>query len=115
MIYSLIILGNHLTNGHHAFKVAQDLIAQKHTINQIYFLFDGVYVANKFIDMPVDEYDLAKNWVNFANANHIPLLICAASGFRRGIVKDTISTDFEFGTIGQLVDSCDKADKIITI
>ena len=58
MIHTLIVLSNHLTTGRKALQLAQEIIDQKHQINKIYFLFDGVFVANRFIDMPTDEFDL---------------------------------------------------------
>lgn len=114
MIYSLIVLNNHLTTGRNALDIAIELV-QNHTINQIYFLFDGVYAANKYIDMPVDEFDLTKAWENFSKTHNIPLIICSASGLRRGIVENTIANGFRLGTIGQLVEGCDNADKVLSL
>ena len=115
MIYTLIIYSNHLTNGRNALEVAQDLLAQNHTINYIYFLFDGAYVANKFIDMPTDEYDLSKAWRQFAAVNNIDLSVCSASGLRRGISQESIAEHFRFGSIGEFVTHCTAADKVLSL
>lgn len=114
MIYTLIISSNHLTNGRNALQLAQELLAQKAQINRIYFLFDGVYVANKFIDMPTDEFDLTSAWTAFAQQHKVPLSVCAASGYRRGIVDQNLAAGFSFGSIGELVESCTMADKVIS-
>ncbi len=84
MIYTLIISSNHLTSGRQALDVAKGIVAQHDQINKIYFLFDGTYVANKYIDMPTDEFNLPKAWVEFSDQYDINLAVCAASGYRRG-------------------------------
>lgn len=115
MIYTLIVTSNHLTNGRNALQVATDLLAQQHTIKQIYFLFDGAYVANKFIDMPTDELDLTKAWYEFAQQHNVPLNVCNASGLRRGISKESIAQGFMFGSIGELLTNCNASDRILTL
>jgi tRNA 2-thiouridine synthesizing protein D len=115
MNYVLIVKSNHLTTGRQALQTAQDLLKQQHKISCIYFLFDGVYVANKYIDMPSDEFNLTKAWQDLSIANDLSLLVCAASGFRRGIVAETIADRFIFGSIGQLVDGCDQAKQVLTL
>ncbi len=112
MLYTLIVSSNHLTNGRYALQLAEDLIAQNAQINRIYFLFDGVYVANKYIDMPTDEFDLTRAWTDFALQHNIPLSVCAASGLRRGIVSENLADGFTIGSIGELVESCAAAQKV---
>lgn len=114
MIYTLIITSNHLTNGQHALSMAQNLLADGNQINKIYFLFDGAYVANKLIDMPSDEYDLTRAWSAFALEHKINLHVCQASALRRGITKEILSPGFISGSIGELVESCLAADKVLT-
>ncbi len=115
MKYVLIVRSNHLTNGFQALEMAQSLLAQSHTILCIYFLFDGVLVANKFIDMPTDEANLTAAWSAYAFENNINLLLCAASGMRRGVVAETLAPGFTLGSIGQLVDACDQADQVVSL
>lgn len=115
MIYTLIVTSNHLTNGRNALQVALDLLAQKHALKQIYFVFDGAYVANRFIDMPTDEFDLTKAWQEFAQQHKVPLNVCNASGLRRGISKDSIAPGFKFGSIGEMLTSCNTSDRVLTL
>jgi tRNA 2-thiouridine synthesizing protein D len=115
MKYALIVRSNHLTGGLQALQFARALIAQQHSITGIYFLFDGAYVANKLIDMPSDELNLTAEWTKFAQLNNLDLLICAASGMRRGIVADNLAPGFKLGSIGQLVEACDQADQVVTL
>ncbi|HSX20224.1 MAG TPA: DsrE family protein [Gammaproteobacteria bacterium] len=115
VIYTLIITSNHLTTGRNALHLAQDLIMQNAKINRVYFLFDGAFVANKYIDMPTDEFDLTAAWTDFAQKNKISLAVCKASGLRRGISDHSIAASFSFGSIGELVESCAAANEVLTL
>lgn len=115
MIYTLIVTTNHLTNGRNALKIAEELLSTDNKINCIYFLFDGTYVANKFIDMPTDEFDLTRAWSDFAAKNAIQLSVCSASGLRRGIADGSIANQFKFGSIGELLSNCNVADKVLAL
>lgn len=115
MIYTLIVLSNHLTVGRHALTMAQEIIAKKNTINSIYFLFDGVAVANKFINMPSDEFDLTTEWHTFATQHNITLEVCNASCMRRGINATNLAPGFALSSIGKLVENCAAATKVLTL
>src|SRR5579862_1894779 len=113
MIYTLIVSSNHLTTGRQALQLAQDILAQHDQINRIYFLFDGAYVANKYIDMPTDEFNLTKAWADFAANHDLQLAVCSASGLRRGISQETVAMGFCLGSIGELLESCNAADQVL--
>lgn len=115
MIYTFIVRTNHLNSSVCALEQVRTVIAQQHIISCIYFLFDGAYLANKYIDMPTDEINLSREWQNFARDNALELLVCSASGLRRGICPETIATGFRFGSIGELVESCAAADQVVCI
>jgi tRNA 2-thiouridine synthesizing protein D len=114
MKFVLIVRTNHLSNSYTALKLAQAALTQ-HSISCVYFLFNGAYTANKFIDMPTDEFNLSQQWSAFATSNNIDLLVCAASGLRRGICENTLAPGFKMGSIGQLVASCDSADRVVSL
>jgi sulfur relay protein TusD/DsrE len=115
MIYTLIIRSNHLNNNYNALSFAQELLKLQHSINIIYFLFDGSYIANAFIDPPTDEYNFTAAWTQLAQQHNVKLSVCAASGLRRGIVAHNIAPGFNIGSIGELVASCDSADRVVTL
>jgi len=115
MLYTLIVRSSYLQDGDKALEFAEQAISKGDQFNLIYFLFDGVFVANKFIDMPTDEPDLHKLWTEFATNNHIDLTVCAASGLRRGITEQTMGEKFHTGSIGQFIEACEAADKVITL
>lgn len=89
-----------------------DLARVTNQISLVYFLFDGVYVANKYIEMPSDEPNYTQAWQQLAKQHDMQLLVCPASGSRRGITKETIAPGFRFGTIGELVEACAQAQKV---
>jgi len=72
-------------------------------------------MANKNIDMPSDEYNLSQQWAEFAINNNIELSVCAASALRRGINEACLPAGFKMGSIGQLVDSCATADRVLSL
>jgi tRNA 2-thiouridine synthesizing protein D len=115
MIYTLIVRYNHLTNNYSAFNFAQALLGQQHSINNIYFMFDGAYIANGSIDMPSDEADLTTAWSQLAQKHNLKLSVCAASGLRRGITMQNMAPGFSNGSIGELVACCDLADQVVAL
>lgn len=78
-------------------------------------MFDGAYIANSLIDMPSDEYNLTNSWTDLATQHNIKLSVCAASGLRRGITTQNMANGFTRGSIGELVASCDVADRVISL
>ena len=115
MIYTLIVRSSHLKNNYNALQFARILLTQAHQINCIYFLFAGAYTANKFISMPSDEPNIAMQWSEFSQQHNLPLKVCDASAARRGINASNLLTGFKLGSIGELVESCDLADRVITL
>ncbi len=115
MIFTLIVRTNHLNHSHSALSFARSLIAQQHNINCIYFLFDGTYIASNVIDLPSDEPNISHAWSLFAQQNNIDLSVCAASSYRRGVIAESLAPGFELGSMGQLVESCDLADRVVSL
>jgi len=114
MIFTLIVRSNLFTN-HTAFKFAEAVLAEQHKINGIYFLLDGVYLANQFIDMPTDEPNINLQWRRLAQMHELDLIVCAASGLRRGVNANNVLNSFKIGSIGQLVESCAYADRVVSL
>ena len=115
MIFTIITRSSHLQNSRNALELANSLLKQKHTINCIYFIFDGAYNANNNIDLPSDEYEATRAWSKLAQDYNLILAVCAASAARRGITIDCIAPGFTLGSIGQLVEACDTADRVVTL
>jgi len=115
MLYTLVVKSSHLNNNPDAMALALDLIHHKHQVTAIFFLFDGAYTANAFIDMPTDEPNISQQWSEFAQAHDIRLVVCSASAARRGICATNLARGFNLGSIGELVESCDAADRVVSL
>jgi len=115
MKFVLIVRTNHLNNSYSALKFAQTALQLEHELECIYFLFDGAYCANQQIDMPSDEYSLAKDWSDLAASYNLTLGVCAASSTRRGIAPNNFAPGFAPASLGQLVASCDLADRVVCL
>jgi tRNA 2-thiouridine synthesizing protein D len=115
MLYTLVVQSSHLNNNSETMALALDLINQKHQISAIFFLFDAAYTANAFIDMPTDEPNISQQWSEFAHQHQIRLVVCSASAARRGICITNLAPGFNLGSIGELVESCDTADRVVSI
>ncbi len=113
--YTLIVLSSHLNNNSATLALAQDLINKKNKISIIFFLFDGAYTANAFIDMPTDEPNISQQWSDFAQKYQIRMVVCSASAARRGICSTNLAQGFNLGSIGELIENCDNADRVVSL
>lgn len=114
MVFTLIVRSK-LATSHSALQFAEAIIHEQHKINGVYFLLDGAYLANLYIDLPTDEPNLNLRWREIAQINDFPLIVCAANGLRRGITTHNLINTFKIGSIGQLVESCEHADRVVTL
>lgn len=108
----LIVRSDHLNSK--AFEFAQTH-CKEHPFVLIYFIFDGAYTANKYIDMPTDEPNLSRKWQELAQQYNLALVVCPASAARRGIIDTNLATSFRFGSIGELVEACGQADQVVSL
>ena len=107
-----------------AFKFAQALISQGHSIDQIFFFQDGVMNANQFIYPANDEVNLVQSWKQFAETYHIPLHLCIAAAQRRGIVSpetsetkqdNNLAKPFILAGLGEFIQATLQTDRLITL
>lgn len=115
MLYTVIIRHDHLTNVTGSLAVVQALINEQHSIKTIFFLFNGAYAANAFIDMPSDEPNISQLWSELAQTHKVRLVVCSASAARRGICITNLAPGFSLGSIGELVESCDASDRVLCL
>jgi tRNA 2-thiouridine synthesizing protein D len=115
MLFTVIVRHDHLTNVNGSLALVQALINEQHSIKTIFFLFNGAYTANAFIDMPSDEPNISQLWSELAQAHQIRLVVCSASAARRGICVTNLAPGFNLGSIGELVESCDASDRVVSL
>ena len=108
-----------------ALNFARAVIRGGHSIRRLFFYNDGVYNANRAISPPQDEQDLHQAWHQFATDNSLEIIICVASALRRGMLDSgeasryekqeaVVAESFEISGLGQLIDGCLNADRVIT-
>lgn len=113
MQHVMIVRSSHLQGGYQALNYFNKLENKNFIL--IYFIFDGVNLANKHIELPTDEPNLSQAWVDLAYRYDFDLKVCAASAARRGLVEENLAERFSFGSLGELVEACEKADKVHSI
>lgn len=115
MKFTIIVQSSHLQSGNTTCEFVRSAIEKGHEIQSVFFHLDGVYHATKGIDLPSDEMNLSELWQSLLTAYpDLPFILCSNSGFRRGLNTDTILPGFQMGSIGNLVESCDIADRVVT-
>lgn len=127
MIYSLVVLASPVS-GHasrHAMAFARAVIARGHTIRRVFFLDAGTMASASGVVVPQDEADPLRPWSELAQQHAVELVICISSALRYGMLDETearryerpgatIDTHFSVSGLGDLVDACANADRVMT-
>ncbi|QJC28285.1 sulfurtransferase complex subunit TusD [Enterobacteriaceae endosymbiont of Plateumaris braccata] len=90
MTFSLLIMGSPYStqNAYSAYFFTNAVIKEKHYVKDIFFYRNGVYNANKYINLDNYKINLVKCWKYLSNKYHINLYICISSALKRGIILD---------------------------
>ncbi len=127
MIYSLLVLSSPVS-GHgsrHAVDFARAVLARGHTLRRVFFLDAGTLASSASSVLPQDEEAQISNWVALAEKENIELAICITSALRFGMLDAaeamryeraaaTINPVFVISGLGELVDACNAADRLVT-
>ncbi len=108
-----------------ALAFAKAAIKKGHFIEQVFFYFDGVYVASNFAAPEQSERKITSAWSEFAQQNGLDLVVCSNSALKRGMLDqqhaqavgkpgDNINTAFVLAGLGQFVEATIEADRVIT-
>lgn len=127
MIYALVIQTQASDDSLNlsALHFARAILTAKHTIHRVFFYGDGVYIANKNRVPAQDEPSIYEMWREFIENNNIDAVVCIAAGLKRGLLDQTeseryakpaiaIDKPFTLSGLGQLIDACAYADRVIT-
>ncbi|CAA0089422.1 Putative sulfurtransferase DsrE [Zhongshania aliphaticivorans] len=107
-----------------ALDFCKAIIERHHTIYRVFFFNDGVHCANRLITPPQDETSISKQWLTLQGSHNLDMVVCVSSALRRGIIDQkeaerynldshNMSQGFSIGGLGQWVDACINADRII--
>ena len=108
-----------------ALVFARAVIEKGHLIEQVFFYFDGVYLASNFAAPEQSERKITSAWSEFAEQNNLDLVVCSNSALKRGMLDqqhaqavgksgDNIHPAFTLAGLGQFVEASSKADRVIT-
>ena len=98
-----------------AYQVAQELLAQGHRIEQIFFFQEGVSNANKWVYPAGDEINLVEHWKILAKTHRLSLHLCIAAAQRRGIVEQNLAEGFTLAGLGEFSQALLTADRLLTL
>lgn len=127
MIYSLLVLSSPVS-GHgsrHATDFAKAVLARGHTLRRVFFLDAGTLTSSASSVLPQDEEAQISHWIALAEEKNIELAICITSALRFGMLDAaeaarhecaaaTINPAFIISGLGDLVDACNGADRLVT-
>jgi tRNA 2-thiouridine synthesizing protein D len=127
LIYSLLVMSPP-TSGHTcltAARFAHAALARGHSIHRVFFLDEGTRCGSSHNVVPQDESDALTLWQELKEQHGVELIICISSAIRRGMLDDTeaqryekngatVHPAFEISGLGQLVDACNSAARLVT-
>ncbi|CAL4325854.1 sulfurtransferase complex subunit TusD [Buchnera aphidicola] len=126
MNYTILVTGSAYgtQNASTAFLFCESLIKMYHTLNSIFFYFDGVLNANNFNQTPIDEFDLVRGWQKLHEKYKVKLYVCISAALRRGVVEDeellkknfkkgNLASFFQLSGLIELANSIKLSDRII--
>ncbi|WP_121172154.1 sulfurtransferase complex subunit TusD [Kushneria sinocarnis] len=127
MNYALLVMGAPYSQqaAHSALRFAMALPARGHRVGTVFFYHDGVYNASRLMTPPRDEPHLLERWCELHDQQQTQLLVCVASGLRRGLLDQreaqrhereahTLEAPFELTGLGQLIEAGLTHDRLLT-
>jgi tRNA 2-thiouridine synthesizing protein D len=96
---------------HTAYQFIKAALGKGHEIVSVFFYHDGVYNALRS-GSSAEVHDSAPRWSDLADQYRIDLVLCVSAAERRGV--STFGADgFRIGGLGQWIDACLKADRVL--
>lgn len=127
MIFSLLILGSPASSqaANTAYRFAVASLEADHQLYRVFFLDDGVSVANGLSIVPQDETNWQQRWSELGKQYQLDMVVCVSSTLKRGVVDSTeasryekpahnLAAGFSIGGLGQLIDASINSDRVIT-
>lgn len=108
-----------------ALAFARAATAAGHRIARVFFFHDGVHCGNDLAIPTAGQQAIAAQWAELSQQYDIDLVICVASALKRGILNESeakrytksagnLHPQFELSGLGQWVDACALADRVVT-
>lgn len=127
MIFSIIVQAPPVQSqgAETALRFTRAVLAAGHQVHRVFFYRDGIHNGTDLASHPQDESSLPAQWQALAQKHNLDLVVCIAAAVRRGIVNEgeakryhhehwNLAPGFELSGLGQLVDTCLQADRVVT-
>ena len=89
-------------------------LAAGHQVLRVFFLADGVHVANRLSAPPTPETALVRRWSELAEQSGVDLVVCSTAGLKRGVREANLAPGFRISGLGQLAEMVAHADRVLT-
>lgn len=107
-----------------AYQFSRQALALGHEIVRVFFYHEGAYHGMRWMSPAADEMPLAQRWSKLAAEQGVDLVICISAAHRRGLLEageslaqgkqdDDVAAGFRIAGLGQWVDACLKADRLL--
>lgn len=111
-------------SGETAFRFIKAALQGGHEVVRVFFYFDGIYHALRYMSPPDDEVQLTERWSQLAKSHQIDLVVCISAAQRRGLLcadeahrllkrDNDVADGFRISGLGQLVEATLIADRFI--
>ncbi|MXZ55327.1 MAG: sulfurtransferase complex subunit TusD [Gammaproteobacteria bacterium] len=116
---SLLVQGSPFSSNacEQALEFAKATVRSDYRLYRVFFYKDAVLIANKSHNVPSDERNIQREWIEFASDQSVQLCVCVGACERRGIhnQQGTDSSEgFEIVGLGQLTEAMFKSDRLVT-
>ena len=95
-----------------ALKFIESALQLQHQISCVFFHQQAVTIANRYLKLPQDEVNIQFAWQVMAQQHSLPLIVCSGSAMRYGIQLANLAGQFMLGSLGQLSEAINAADKV---
>ncbi len=126
MKYAILINSGPTQSGHarYALNLINALLDSGHQVIRVFFYQEGVFHAFRFNQPPEDEFAITHSWSALAKKNQIDLVVCISAAQRRALLcadearrqsklDNDVADGFRISGLGQWVEACLLADRVI--
>lgn len=96
-----------------AYLFIQTALKKGHKVLGVFFYHNGVQNANRFMQVPKDERNIASRWEEVGNRG-VPIYICIAAAQKRGIHQGLLIKNSQITGLGDLMMLADECDQLIS-
>lgn len=101
-------------SAHSAYQFIKAALAEGHEIVRLFFYHDGIYNSFIMTRHAASGDRVFPDWSGLATQHGIDLVLCVSAAERRGLSPDTrLAEGFRIGGLGQWVEACLKADRVM--